>query len=48
MSFSKSAIFSEVEAYVEVKSAAYISICEHFDFRPNKEIGKKSDFQTFY
>jgi hypothetical protein len=25
----------------EVKSGAYMSICEHFYFRPDKESGKK-------
>jgi hypothetical protein len=29
---------------VEIKSAAYMSICEHFYLRSDAEIGKKSDF----
>jgi hypothetical protein len=29
---------------VEIKSAAYMIICEHFYSRPNEEIRKKSNF----
>ena len=30
---------------MEVKSGAYMIICEHFYIRPDEEIGKKSNFR---